>query len=460
MDHPLRDRTFTAPETEPEGRHTDLVLDETLLGIARSGWRDPAAIDADARAFRSDLGLPADRPIVMTGHQAQFWHAGILAKYLAADALAHRDAYHQATNSDPSPAVVWCVPDHVAEAPGVVGFPKPGGDGGPGRWTRASVDLFTDDLPVEAPRGLAVAQAELRDAPGEREADRQIAAQASLLERRLGLRTDGPIVLASRLHHTGLFRALVGRMRAEPDACVRAYNGAVRATPDAGVRSLADAADRTELPLWRIDDRGSPHAVLLDDLDETPIDRIRPRALLFTGLLRACACDLFIHGTGGGVYDRVTERWLADWLGWSLAPAGIATATLTLDLGVPDVTRTDLRDAKWRAHNARHNPGVLGDAADLDALQERKRALVERIAKTPRGERDPLYAEMHAMLAGVRGAHADGIASLDARVGMVEAALADRAIARDRTWAWILHEDADLRALAADIRGRLGAMTR
>ena len=43
---------------------------------------------AEARAFREQLGLPTDRPIVMSGHQAQIWHPGILSKYLAAIGLA------------------------------------------------------------------------------------------------------------------------------------------------------------------------------------------------------------------------------------------------------------------------------------------------------------------------------------------------------------------------------------
>ena len=38
-----------------------------------------------------------------------------------------------------------------------------------------------------------------------------------------------------------------------------------------------------------------------------------------TGLMRLAGCDLFIHGTGGGAYDLVTEEWLGSWMGWTLA---------------------------------------------------------------------------------------------------------------------------------------------
>ena len=438
-----------APDTMT-ARHSDLVIDGALMN-----WTPPEGeLDAESASFRGSLGLSTDQPVVMTGHQAEFWHAGILTKYLAADAIARRSS-----GAGSPVSVAWCVPDHVAETPGAVAYPAHALDNGEGRWTRATIDLFDEQAGEDASPAVGSAldsvRAVLREAGGTKDADRQIEAQSRLLRDRLGLSPDAPPVLASTLHTTLLFRGLIERMRSEPDACVGAYNDAASALPDAGVRQLTTGVGRTELPLWRIDDAGRSHAVFLDDLDDTPFDRVRPRALLFTGLLRAHACDLFIHGTGGGVYDRVTERWLRDWLGWTLAPAGVATATLTLDLGVPDVSRTDLRRARWRAHHARHNPAALGESDALTALQRRKQGYLERIAETPRGERDPLYFEMHAMLEEARTAHARELGALDERVRTIESALADRAIARDRTWAWFLHSDEDLVGLREAIDRRL-----
>lgn len=453
------------------GRHTDLLLDETLRAwrapISRAPYEDQ--IDPESARFRRELGLPTDRAVVMTGHQASFWHAGILAKYLAVDAVAGLE-----TDGGRPTAAAWCVPDHVAETPGLLAYPEALDDSADnadaqGRWQRTEIDLLDAggrSIATGAPEAIGerieAVRAALASAVSDTDpAGQQIRAHADLLGARLGLRASAPVVRASTLYETSAFGGLVARMKADPDACVRAYNAAVARHPDAGVRPLA--LDEGELPLWRIDKAGVPVAAFVDDLDDAPPERIRPRALLFTGLLRARACDLFIHGTGGGVYDRVTEDWLRDWLGWELAPAGVATATLTLDLGVPDVSSADLRRATWRAHHARHNPGFISgfivaeSAGDLEALQAQKRALVERIESTPRGERDGLYFEMHAMLERARADHAAGLAALDARVRTIRAALADRAVARDRTWPWVLHSDADLRALHDDIRGRLGA---
>ncbi len=434
----------TVGEPRP-GRHRDLVLDDALRS-----WSPPETISDEARAFRVELGLPTDVPVVMTGHQASFWHAGILAKYLALDAIARRRGAHPA----------WCVPDHVADRPGSVAWPAPANGPGAGRWTRRETDLLAASAPDDLPPLLLGVRERLLADHTHDASDRQIRAHAAVLRDRLGLATHSPVVLASGLRDTTAFAGLVERMKGDPNACTASYNRAASSHPDAGVRALAfDEHDpaNTELPLWAVTGSGTLMGVRAGDLDRLEPATIRPRALLFTGLLRALGCDLFIHGTGGGSYDRVTEAWLDDWLGWTLAPTGVVTATLTLDLGIPDVTRADLREAHWRAHHARHNPGTIGDTPDLRRLDDEKRALAGAIADADPLERARLFAEMHRLLADTRRAHADAIAAMDARVEAVDAGLADRAIAQDRTWPWMLHSDADLLALRDDVDRQLGA---
>src|SRR5881628_1680873 len=51
----------------------------SLFGRSLAEWREQTRIE---------LGLAIDRPIIATGHQTLLWHPGILAKYLAAHALA------------------------------------------------------------------------------------------------------------------------------------------------------------------------------------------------------------------------------------------------------------------------------------------------------------------------------------------------------------------------------------
>ncbi|USN98729.1 MAG: hypothetical protein H6810_11270 [Phycisphaeraceae bacterium] len=435
----------------------EVVLDELL-----ATWTPTHRGAADARAtqFRRELGLPTDRPIVMTGHQPTFWHPGILAKYLAAGAIAER------TGAAPA----WCVPDQDVVEPGRVRVPVRAGEhhSTAGSWAVEEHDLLAwpgdvstvpagaraaGSLTDRAPNGFEPVAERLRVHASEPNAARQAwRAHEDLLIGRLGL-PEAPTVYATDLNRTALFVELAAQMRRDPAGCVRAYNAGVLAFPDAGMRELIcdTRHGRIELPLWRLG-RGAPREpVYSHELGDIDLAAVTPRALLLTGLLRLAGCDLFLHGTGGGAYDRVTEHWFKAWLEETLAPAGVVSATVRLNLGVPDVTRADLARAVWRAHHARHTPAMLGD----EAAQREKEALVGQIRSAQRNERAALFARLHDLLAEVRRGHAPALDAFDQNVLGIGAALADRTIADDRTWSWMLHDDATLLRLCNEIRRRL-----
>ena len=97
------------------------------------------------------------------------------------------------------------------------------------------------------------------------------------------------------------------------------------------MRALTITDGAIELPLWErttTPERPGPwRTVTSDRLADLADESIVLRGLPMTGLLRRHACDLFVHGTGGGAseagadaraqtgYDRVTERWFESWLG-------------------------------------------------------------------------------------------------------------------------------------------------
>lgn len=60
--------------------------------------------------------------------------------------------------------------------------------------------------------------------------------------------------------------------------------------------------------------------------------RLRPRALLTTMYLRLFVSDLFVHGIGGGKYDQLTDHILHDY--FELEPPNFAVATATLHLPI------------------------------------------------------------------------------------------------------------------------------
>lgn len=436
----------------------ELIIDPRLRD-----WSPPATpMPERSRRFRRELGLPTDRPIVMTGHQPGLWHAGILAKFLAARALADRAGS----------AAVWCVPDMDDAEPGSVRVPALGSTPAPpGRLTARTVELLRWARPItgvalasrppgevadDAPPALAPFAGRLRARAAEPDAARQAQRAAEdLLADRLALRGDAPTHYASHLPRTALFRELIDRMRADPHACLRVYNRAVRARASAGARELETGADaaRAELPLWRVEAGKPRRTVRAGELASIDAAHLAPRALLFTGLLRLAACDLYIHGTGGAAYDAASEDWLNDWLGEPLAPAMVVSATVLLDLGVPRVTPADLARETWRAHHARHNPEMLGDRAAGDA----KRALLERLRRADPPDRPALFRQLHDLLDDARRTHAPALSELDRNVEAVRAALADASLARDRTWPWLLHPPGVLEALGERIAAGLAA---
>lgn len=412
----------------------------------------------ESRALRGELGLATEGPVLMSGHQAAIWHAGILAKWFALGALGERGLG----------ATAWVVVDQDDNDGTVVEYPALV----QGRLTRARWRLDEAGVMPEAvamasrpavggaaaPREPAPATAEVEAGlrrigaalVGEFEsAAAQIAEAARRMATALG---PGPrsMILATALARTREFAELVERMKREPGACIATYNAAASARGLARVRGLA--AERGELPLWRLR-RGEPRrAVFVGQIGEVPAEELAPRGLLMTGMLRAWACDLFVHGLGGGVYDAVTEEWFRSWLGAELAPVVVASATRRLPLGVGAPTEEAIRAAAWRAHRARHDPALIGDRE----AGERKRAMVEEIARSRGGARAALFRRMHEMLAGARAAHAPELARLETEAAGLRARREEAAVAGDRAWPFALHEARAMRALAREIEAEIG----
>jgi len=285
-------------------------------------------------------------------------------------------------------------------------------------------------------------------------AEGSLARQMALATRELleGVGDPMPMLFSSHLARTDLFAAMVGvdeaaRMR-------ESYNRAVgRFGDQAGVRALRVDADGGELPVWSLS-AGGRAEVSDRTLTSVPRERLAPRALLMTGLVRLAGCDLFVHGTGGGDedgYDRVTEAWFGDWLdGAGLAPSVVATATRTLDFGgARVVTEEEVERAKRLAHSAKHDPEVLGDAT----AAVRKRELVERARelKEAGGNPAPVFGELQRELGAYRERHADEIERLSDEASRLEAARRDADVLTDRTWSFALFSEDELRDLRDEI---------
>lgn len=427
--------------------------------LVSSGGGDAGRLADVARSFRREIGLNATGPVIASGHQAGFWHPGIVAKYAAVQGA-------QAFG-----ASAWLVADLDANAPTQVRLPRRGADGvvrvevvelagdGAGHpdaptGLRAPVAV-ADGLPSELAR---VGQALSRARVGASSLAAQVHGAVSDLLEQAGCGQPGETVYASAICRTNLFAAAIEEMERDPARCVESYNAAVAACPDAGVRTLAADRDqgRWELPVWGIGFNEPRTPVVIDQGVSLDASVLAPRGLLMTGLMRLAGCDLFIHGTGGGVYDTITERWLRDWLGVTLAPSAVVSATLRLDLGFGAMTPDDAQKQIALGHRARHDPDLLADPDRARA----KRELVDRIEALERGDpaRRVLFAQMHALLKQARDSGSEQLRALDKQVELARGVLRSREAVTDRTWSFALHEEAAIEQLCAFVRGAIEAM--
>jgi len=457
---------MTGPNRGAQADDPGLVIEPqapTWPGLIRQFFtanRNPSSIQT-----RHELGLPIDRPIIMTGHQATIWHPGILAKYYATDAAA------KLTSS----ASVWLVVDQDSEDPWQVRYParsventdhqalsvaamkfspRTSAPDTPAASLLTLAPLSSDEFPHAASPsvrdGLARIHAALTAHRNEPSAGRQLAAALADL---LSPLKPATTLFATSSARTALFQRLVDSMRDDPERCVRAYNAAVALYPEAKLRPLLidDVNVRYELPLWRLEFGHERQRVFAEDLDQISREQLAPRALLMTGFMRAAACDLFVHGKGGGVYESVTDAWFRHWQPrLTLAPVAVVSATLRLSLlNVPAPVADDLRQARWRAHNAPHDPAMLGD----EEAGRAKLELVRRIneAKLSGGDSRSLYVTMHAGLERVRVERRENLEQIVSSADSIAARLLDAAIASDRTWPFPLYPSAMLDELARAI---------
>ena len=223
---------------------------------------------------------------------------------------------------------------------------------------------------------------------------------------------------------------------------------------------------RTDLFVQRSGDRlrlRTPDAPLVDlpagpagmDALRASDLRLRPKALTLTMFARVCLGDLFIHGVGGGRYDRVTDAVIAGVFGCAPPPYVVATATLLLPLAEGGTVTEDGRALERRLMDLHHNPErylgtrpepqrrLIDEKWSLIRAVEQMRAGPERRAATHR------IREVNRQLA--QGL-ADEIHRLQAQIA-AQASLGARGAAAYRRYPFFLFDPAAVSAL-------LGASTR
>ena len=424
-------------------------------------------------------------PVIATGHQPTLWHPGILAKYLAADAFAKHvggSALNVVVEHNPLGPLGFDVPitrDRVLSVRRFNLADRLQPDNlPPNRLPPLSAEAGLQSIMLAAGRGND-RQHLLKEIGGSlgpvlkayglvNERTHQAAQTSAVLDQ-----LSQPYLeqsFRSLASSTLVTQGLVDRLNADPVNCVRCYNRAVAAYPEAGVRPLYVGRDVVEAPLWaqgdgpssplyvEIGDSHKPHLFTegqhIDLTGSDALQYLRPRAITLSAIMRSEFCDLFIHGTGGGVYDQVTERWWHDWTGEDLAPMAVVSADVYLPFDVPVATPAEHARTQWYAHHLPHNVDRYVSTLDsvASALSREKRALLDRMNDDrDKRRRARAFARIHAINAELRQQHAELIRAAKQQAEDARAGAANAAIASRRDWCFALYPGSVIHALRQSI---------
>ncbi len=468
-----------------------------VLGTAVGEWR---------RSLRERLDLAG--PIVATGHQTEFFHAGVFAKNMMAGELARRSggtAVFLGVDSDLPKTLSLSVAQRTPAGPRRVAVEIPALRGDvpfedqPAAPRQHWLDFFfrLSELAPQSETSLLRVFADAWLADGDTlDLVPALLRALSAAEAALGVRPLRQIRV-SALSATPEFRVFAADILLNAPRFADAYNRAQGAYRErhrvrhAGrpVPPMGRREARVETPFW-VQQRGSARRRLWVERDGTrvalfadaaplgaievaalsdaathaapwPIERdgwrIRPRALALSAFARLVLCDLFLHGIGGAKYDEVTDDFARDYYGAPLPALGCISATLHLPLARSGASEPQAREARRLARDLRYNPQRYVRAAP-PALLRRREELLRRAGelrgagRAARGERRAIFIEFQQIRQAMLATDPWRAAEFDRRVADLEQSRALDQIAADREYFFALHQRNALEALGARVR--------
>lgn len=449
---------------------------------------------------------PSRGPIIMTGHQPSFFHAGVWAKsVVAADLAADLGgrAEFLTVDSDLCHGVPLAWPEvvdgHCRQAQALA---APNGQSHAfeqlGRFDDSVSQIVFDRPRIVGDSVLPNFSAAFRALHQPlRGYTAQWTEGANHLDRRLGI---GPLryVRVSELFSRDIeggfcaaaFTTHLLRASAE---FAGAYNAALADYRQRrGIRGnehpipdLSVEPDRVEAPFWllgpvhgrerlfvacdasgglTLSTAGDYRCTLAADELETSLpevlgDRmIRPRALTLTLFARLLACDLFIHGVGGAKYDQITDDIIRRFFAIQPPAYACVSATLQLPLPVFSVSEEDRSHCFRALREIRFNPHRAGAGASSSEAIDRRAAAIAESARLRlhepknRGARRAVYEQIHSANAGVLSDGESRVQGVRRRLDEISAKLQSNRIARSREWYFAFHSEARLNQLRGKLR--------
>jgi len=434
------------------------------------------------------------RALVVMGHQPVLFHPGVWVKYFLLTRItrdAHTTGLHLVCDTDATGPAAVEVPLHrdrfvrvhetlldLADDVPLETAPVPGAAAWSGFLDRVRGDLRT--VPLAELVGRVDAWAEGAEAARDsRHLGEFLARLRWQYESRAGTPRYLEVSMAA-LAETPEFRAFALHLLREPDAMRGSFNKQLEAYRRARrLRSaanpfpnLAEEGGWTEAPFWTLS-RGrrsqlyvsraggnlrfaAPSGVIATvPADASGVEvltgvPLRPKAMTLTMFARLCLGDLFVHGVGGGRYDRVTDAITRDLFGCSPTPYLVATATLHLPL--PTEASGEERRALQRLQSdLRHNPDR--HFAEVTGAQRRlvneKWSLIRTVeAMRPGPARREVTRRIREINAELAAQLAPEIERVDAR--LIELGEADASGAAGyREYPYFLFDPAEVASLVA-----------
>lgn len=423
-----------------------------------------------------------DGPVVITGHQASFWHPGILARYEATEAYARN--LHAATlvellvDQDTNDPLTVTLPSFIdgrldistfrLAAPDV----RTPGEGDTPTGMQPTVSVHVDDhvqVPAEHCDVAIIEQSRyllsrMRRAIARHRDEPNLAMQIAMAHADLrgvaygqsqdhSLRRE--LLPVSRLTRTLFWQALIQHMSNDSEKMHRSYNSAASRFPSAGIACLGvDPHRGLELPLWTIDpSTGRRQRAWASDLKLYDPNRFLPRALLTTGVVRLVVADVMVHGLGAAEYERVTDAFLTGWLGVEPAPYTTVSATIVPDVPPAyytwDAYRQLQQRARWMRYNLHRMPWVGADYARRyeDALR-----VVNTLPQRSDARRRA-SGELRRIRSEGINVYARRLSQFDAEVNRASNHLVSSSYLAHRTSPFPAYEQADIHELRRSVWG-------
>ena len=269
----------------------------------------------------------------------------------------------------------------------------------------------------------------------------------------------------------------------QPLRFANAYNSALQIfRAEHGIRNAANpfpdlkvSQNECELPFWVISNQLGKRSILKASVDgsvtrlvaddrilDTFIGNITaesmepmlvqniqvvPRGGLITAFLRLLFADVFVHGSGGGRYDRFTDEFIRSW--WNVEPPSFTIATASRYLFAEE--RKDLRrllEIEDSLRDLRFNPqrhigtGVFSEELEqtLKVLLQRKESALSELNRAHAEERSGKETGMQ--IQQITGEIRDAVsAEFEEQLATLNNMTPEHRDALEcRTWPWFLYE--------------------